>query len=275
MSYLEVKITVGAETAEILVAELSSIGFDSFMEEVNCLLAYIDETVFEEEALKEVLLKYISSPVYEIGQLEDKNWNEEWEKNFESISVEDKVLIRASFHKADKAYVHEVVIDPKMSFGTGHHETTYMMVQHQLELNHKGKKVIDAGSGTGILAILASKLGAESIFAYDIEDWAFENLKENCILNGCNNIIAAQGTIQTLEIPFPVCDIILANINKNVLLVEIPFYSRFLPAGGTLLLSGFYEEDILDILNVCENNQLELTQKKLRNKWASLALNKK
>jgi len=273
MKYEEVKIKISQDLIDIIIAELSSEGYDSFMETEEGVIAYIEESQFDLSRLKGILSKY-NSPDFTHGPLEEKNWNEEWEKNFEPIFVDDKVVVRASFHKIPKQYDYEVVIDPKMSFGTGHHETTYMMIQNQLGVNHQGKKVMDAGTGTGILAILANKLGAKEIFAYDVEDWAFENLKENINLNGCNNIKVAKGTIEDVSIPFPSCEIILANINKNVLLQEIPAYSRILVHGGHLVLSGFYEIDIDDLMKVADVNSLKLLNKKTRNNWASIVLQK-
>jgi ribosomal protein L11 methyltransferase len=273
MKYEEVKIKISQDLIDIIIAELSSEGYDSFMETEEGVTAYIEEDKFDESHLEFILSKY-TSPDFTHAPLEDKNWNEEWEKNFEPIIVNETVVVRASFHKILQQYPYEVVIDPKMSFGTGHHETTYMMIQNLLEIDHTGKKLMDAGTGTGILAILASKLGAMEIFAYDIEDWAFENLKENCNLNGCNNIKVAKGTIEDVSVPFPSCEIVLANINKNVLLHEIPAYSRILASGGHLVLSGFYESDIQDLLKITDVNSLKLLNQKTRNNWASLVLQK-
>ncbi|HEY8400888.1 MAG TPA: 50S ribosomal protein L11 methyltransferase, partial [Cytophagaceae bacterium] len=210
---------------------------------------------------------------YSVGELENKNWNEEWEKNFDPVMVEDKVAIRASFHPASGLPL-EIIINPKMSFGTGHHETTYMMVQNQLEIDHKDKLVMDAGSGTGVLAILACKLGAKQILAFDVEDWAFENLQENVKLNNCSVVIPAKGDITQVNHLAENYDIILANINKNVLLKEMPLYARYLKQGGTLILSGFYEEDIEDIQNSAFTHSLDFVARKLRNRWASLVFQK-
>lgn len=258
----------------MLMAELSEAGYDSFMETEEGIVAYVEVGLFSEERLKEVLSKYQGESVFNIAELEDKNWNEEWEKNFQPVEVDGKVIVKASFHKTGEGYPYQIIINPKMSFGTGHHETTYMMIQNQLEVDHRGKKVMDAGTGTGILAILASKLGADSVFAFDIEDWAFENLKENINLNNCANINAAQGTIESLSSPFPFYDIILANINKNVLMREMPRYSAMLEKDGVLVLSGFYCGDIPDLENVAGDASLEVIGQRDRNNWASLVLKK-
>lgn len=274
MKYLEIHIKNPVDLTEILIAELSEAGYDSFMETDEGVIAYTDQSIFEESRLQEILSRYLEMPEYRIAPLEDKNWNEEWEKNFQPVEVDDQVIIKASFHKMGEHYPVQITINPKMSFGTGHHETTYMMVQNQLGIDHKGRRVMDAGTGTGILAILASKLGASDVFAFDIEDWAFENLKENVILNDCRNIKVGQGTIESLDSPFPFYDIILANINKNVLLNEIPRYAGFLPKNGILVLSGFYKEDVQDIEKAGHSASLTLLQERARNKWASLVFKK-
>lgn len=274
MKYLEINIKNPQELSEMLMAELSEAGYDSFMETEEGIVAYVEVGLFSEERLKEVLSKYQGESVFNIAELEDKNWNEEWEKNFQPVEVDGKVIVKASFHKTGEGYPYQIIINPKMSFGTGHHETTYMMIQNQLEVDHRGKKVMDAGTGTGILAILASKLGADSVFAFDIEDWAFENLKENINLNNCANINAAQGTIESLSSPFPFYDIILANINKNVLMREMPRYSAMLEKDGVLVLSGFYCGDIPDLENVAGDASLEVIGQRDRNNWASLVLKK-
>ncbi|MBX9851175.1 MAG: 50S ribosomal protein L11 methyltransferase, partial [Cytophagaceae bacterium] len=235
---------------------------------------FVDEKLFDENALKEILSRYCITSSYKVSRLEEKNWNEEWEKNFQPVFIADTCAIKASFHKLDKTYPYEIIINPKMSFGTGHHETTSMMIENQLETDHKNKKVMDAGSGTGILAIMASKLGAEQVFAFDTEDWAFENLKENINLNACRNVKVAKGDISGVSVPFSSFDIILANINKNVLLDEIPVYSKYLSKGGILIVSGFYEEDISDIDTVCRNSSLKKISHRLKNRWASLVFQK-
>lgn len=276
MQYLELKFIIPADFFEIIMAELSSTGFDSFMEDENVLHAYVDSVLYRKEVVDELLARYFPgrSISWTVEEMENKNWNEEWEKNFEPVIIKDQCAVKASFHKLEKQFPYEIIINPKMSFGTGHHETTSMMIEQQLEADHKNKKVVDAGSGTGVLAILAEKLGSSHVVAYDIEDWAFENLKENINLNGCRNIIAAQGVIDTIKFTYTTYDLILANINKNVLLKEIPAYSRLLKEGGLLIVSGFYLEDIPDIENVCKTSSLKRINQKDRNKWASLAFEK-
>jgi ribosomal protein L11 methyltransferase len=277
LNYLELKIKVDSNFSEILLAELADSGYDSFAETVEGLDAYIEEDKFKEEDLLNVIEKYrnVFSVDYSVHKMENKNWNEEWEKNFSPVVVADKCLIRASFHVPQPQYPYEIIINPKMSFGTGHHETTSMMIENQLETDHEGKKVMDAGSGTGILSVMASKLGAENIMAFDVEDWAFENLKENIQLNHCLNIEAALGDINKVKHLHNQYDIILANINKNVLLEEIKAYSSKLRTGGILMLSGFYLEDTDDIIAEAKKFFLEKNVLKEKNRWASLIFHKK
>lgn len=272
MQFIEVKINTTPELSEILIGELVEVGFDSFQETETGLDAYIEESVFSEPVLKEILLKYSEGQniPYTVGLLENKNWNEEWEKNFQPVMIGEDCIVRASFHQPDKKYRYDIVINPKMSFGTGHHETTSMMIMHQLEIEHEGKAVMDAGSGTGILAILASRRGAQLVDAFDIEDWAFENLKENAILNGCSNILISQADITKADLRVTQYDIILANINRNVLLEEMPEYAKRLKTLGKLVLSGFYKEDIVLLETRAGEFGFKKTSQKEKNNWASL-----
>ncbi|HVD98434.1 MAG TPA: 50S ribosomal protein L11 methyltransferase [Cytophagaceae bacterium] len=272
MQFIEIKITTTPEIGEMLIAELVEIGYDSFQETDTGLDAYVEEEVFSEQALQEIIYKYSQGTVigYSIGILENKNWNEEWEKNFQPVTIGEDCIVRASFHEPGKKYKYDIVINPKMSFGTGHHETTSMMIAHQLEIDHRDKTVMDAGSGTGILAIMASMLGAKLVDAFDIEDWAFENMKENAILNGCSNIRISQGDITKAELREKTYDIILANINRNVLLEEIPEYAKRLKTAGKLVLSGFYKEDVPMLEERTAAFGLKKTSTKEKNNWASL-----
>lgn len=272
MQFVEVKIETTPEMAEILIAELVEVGYDSFQETETGLDAYVDQDIFSEDVLKEILQKYSFEEKipYTVGLLEDKNWNEEWEKNFPPVIIGDECIVRASFHHPEKPYKYDIVINPKMSFGTGHHETTSMMLEHQLETDHQDKTVMDAGSGTGILAIMASKRGARLVDAFDIEDWAFENLKENAILNGCSNILISQGEVVRANLRESQYDLILANINRNVLLDEMPEYTKRLKSSGKLILSGFYTEDIPLLEERAGEFGLKKTSFKQKNNWASL-----
>lgn len=274
MLYLEANIEVNAEFSEILVAELAEIGFDTFLENDNGLLAYITEDEFDDIAFKQVMETYAPKTTlfYSLKKIEKENWNEEWEKSFNPIQVLDKILVRASFHESKPNFEHEIIITPKMSFGTGHHETTSQIMELQLEIDHKNKSVLDVGTGTGILAILAEKLGANEIKAFDIDEWSVENTIENLGLNSCQNIEVALGTIANE--PAKTYDIVIANINRNILLDEISIYATFMKPGAILMLSGFYEKDIAEIEACCETNQLKKVKQISKKEWAAVVFNK-
>lgn len=273
-NYIETRLKLNPEYNEILMAELAEIGYESFVETNEGLSAYIPETDFDLEALQQLVERYQS--LTEIGleyeQLETKNWNEEWERNYQPIEVAGKIRVRASYHTPDPSFEYDIVIDPKMSFGTGHHETTTLVMEQQLSLDQREKSVLDVGSGTGILAILAEKLGATRLTAFDIEEWAYLNAVENAAMNGCTHIHVFQGTIA--DCPPDTYDIVLANINRNILLQEIPTYVSFLAPGGTLMVSGFYEFDIADIVQKAEEVHLRLVTQKTLNQWAVLRFEK-
>ncbi|QOI96645.1 MAG: 50S ribosomal protein L11 methyltransferase [Flammeovirgaceae bacterium] len=273
MYYTRLQVVCSPEFSEILMAEVAEAGFDTFMETERGFEAYVEKNQYTKDKLQEVKEKYsgITPVVFYLDRVEKKNWNEEWEKSYEPILVENKCLIRASFHQPEKTYPYEIIITPKMSFGTGHHQTTYLMIKSQLEMDHTNKVVMDAGTGTGVLAILASKLGASRVEAIDIDEWSILNSKENADLNGCPNISIRQGKLSdlTFEGDF---DIILANINKNILLEELHQYVAYLKPGGRLLLSGFYEKDIPDLLTEALRYALQHVQTDVRDNWASLLL---
>jgi ribosomal protein L11 methyltransferase len=268
MSYIEVDIKSSADFADILMAELGEIGFETFTEEPDGLKAYIPEETFSQESLVFNRYKDFFDFSFSKITIEKQNWNAEWERNYPPIRVGDQVLVRASFHEADPNVAYDIVINPKMSFGTGHHETTSMVMAHQLEIDHKNKSVIDIGCGTGILAILAEKLGANDLSAFDIEEWAAENSIENAQLNGCEKIIIRQGTIENE--PIKQYDIVLANINRNILLRDISQYINYLKPKGTLVISGFYTSDQADIENKFAEFNLRKTGEKSKNNWASV-----
>jgi ribosomal protein L11 methyltransferase len=273
MDYFELSLSVEADYSEILMAELAEIGFDSFIETDEGLQAYVLESDFQERSLKELMENYADkTPLsYSLKKIEKQNWNKEWESNFSPIEVLDKVYIRATFHEpANELFEHEIIITPKMSFGTGHHETTSQMMELQLEIDHKQKSILDVGTGTGILAILAAKLGADKIHAFDIDEWSVENTIENIQLNGTNLVTIELGTIDSQKPE--VYDIVLANINRNILLEEIPKYATF--TKDYLLLSGFYEHDIADIQQKAENNGLKKIKHISKNNWAAVVFKK-
>ncbi|MFN3803005.1 50S ribosomal protein L11 methyltransferase [Belliella pelovolcani] len=275
MQYLEFKISCKEDFREVLIAELAEVGFDSFLETDQGLDAYIEEGLFDREAYQEVLEKYqeVAHVLVEEGVMAKVNWNEEWEKHYDPIQVGEQVYVRASFHAPKPEIAHEILINPKMSFGTGHHATTFLMLSHQLDLDHQSKRVIDIGSGTGILAIMAHKLGARQVEAFDIDDWCVENGNENFDLNGMSTVRMGLGTVREVA-PQGIFDIVLANINKNVLLDEMEVYASLLDRGGFLLLSGFYTHDITDIEQKAAKEGLRLLKQKDKDNWAALIFEK-
>jgi ribosomal protein L11 methyltransferase len=273
--YTRLRVTCTAEQAELLMAEISEVGFDSFLETEDGFEAYAVMETFDRKLIEEILEDYQSRPgssiTTHIDKIPRENWNEQWEKDYEPIVVDDKCLIRAEFHRLNHSYPYELIITPKMSFGTGHHQTTYLMIKTQLALNHVGKRVMDAGCGTAILSVMASKLGAASVEAFDIDDWSVSNGRENIEINGCKNITHHQGKLAELGLTGQF-DIILANINKNVLLEELPHYARYLSPHGVLVMSGFFSSDIRDLLEVDTSPKLRETGRDEREEWASLIL---
>lgn len=274
MYYSRLKVICDAEFSEILMAEIGEVGFDTFMETDDGFEAYVEKEKYNKELLQFIKEKYIQQTplVFYQDRIEKQNWNEEWEKNYEPIIVDDRCLIRADFHKIEKKYPYEIIITPKMSFGTGHHQTTYLMIKNQLDIDHKNKRVMDAGCGTSILSVMAAKLGAREVEAFDIDEWSVSNGKENIEVNGCNNIVHQQlGKLSdfTFEGKF---DVILANINKNVLLDEMELYKNLLQPNGMLLLSGFYISDIADLLREADPFGLQEVRRDEKETWAALLL---
>lgn len=233
---------------DLLINALGEIGFDTFEELDFGFKAYIPTDEFDQGKLDEVLALYqeMFSFSYEVTLIPQKNWNEVWESNFEPLEIGGKIYVRATFHQPKPGFPFEIVIDPKMAFGTGHHQTTAMMLGLMLENNFEDKKVLDMGCGTGILAIMASKLGAQKIIAIDYDPVCFESTIENSKLNHIDNITALCGSREA--IPSEQFDIILANINRNILMDQLPRYSEALKTGGEMYLSGFYKSPDLDII---------------------------
>ncbi|HRK53873.1 MAG TPA: 50S ribosomal protein L11 methyltransferase [Cyclobacteriaceae bacterium] len=273
MYHTRLSVTCDPLFSEILIAEISQAGFDSFLENENGFEAYAEVDRFDESLVAEIKNKYdqVKPLLFSWDRIEKKNWNEEWEKSYEPIIVDDRCVIRAEFHQIKKEYPYTITITPKMSFGTGHHQTTYLMIKAQMDMDHKNKMVMDAGCGTAILSIMASKLGAKSVEAFDIDEWSVINGKENIEVNNCENINIRQGMISELTFEDNY-DIILANINKNILLQELPQYVAYLNPGGYLLLSGFYERDIPDLMTRAHVYQLKQVSRDVRENWASLLL---
>ena len=283
MEFIELRFILDTEYNEILVAELGEVGFESFIDTENGLNAYIQADLYDENNINEIAQTYQETFAFSFETIivPKMNWNEEWEKNYPPIIVAEKCIVKASFHQIEQKYPYEITINPKMSFGTGHHETTALMLENQLSVNHQDKNIVDVGCGTGILAIMAYKLGAKSAVAFDIEEWAVENTKENFALNNCpiNNALGDNlshifmGTIKDVA-PKSSFDIVLANINRNVLLAEIPVYTQMLVGNGYLLVSGFYEQDMEDISKVAGSVGLQKISFKVKNNWTSIVFQK-
>lgn len=254
---------------EILIAELGYAGFESFVETIDGVAAYIQKSEWYDTILKGIYI--LENNEFEISytfeDIEQVNWNEEWEKNFQPIIVDNSCTVRAPFHgKPDTQY--DIIIEPKMSFGTGHHETTHMMIQHILANNFQDKSVLDMGCGTAVLAILTEMKGAKTIDAIDIDNWCYLNSIENAGRNNCNKINVYEGDVNLLTNKN--YDIIIANINRNILLKDIAIYAKCLNPSGVLYLSGFYNTDISIIEVECNKNELTLVSKLERNNWVAL-----
>lgn len=272
MNYFEVSVAISPfeeYMGDIMAAELAEIGFESFVPNDNGLLAYVAEADFDADKLDEVVRNFPIEQVaveYTAELIPQKDWNEEWEKNFfEPIVIGNECVIHSSFHKDVPQAKYDIVINPKMAFGTGHHETTQLMIGEILKMDLAGKKVLDMGCGTSVLAILASMRGAEDLTAIDIDTWCTENSQENVELNGVQGIKILLGGAELLAgMHF---DIIIANINRNILLADMKRYADCLPAGGELYMSGFYKEDIPTIEAEANRNGLTLDHFSENNNW--------
>jgi len=270
LNYLEYNFTVSplAQARDILLAELAELGFDSFVEIEDGLLAYIVVDKASEEALHRIYA--LQNPDFQISwtvkEIEQQNWNEEWEKNFHPIAIDQICRVRAPFHEA-KTFSYEIIIEPKMSFGTGHHETTYMMLKLLLEEDLRDKKVLDMGCGTGVLAILTEMRGAREINAIDIDEWSVVNAMENIERNDCEKVHVELGDASLLR--GRTYDLIIANINRNILLKDISFYTSCLNKKGVLLLSGFYLSDLDMISTKCSSYNLRFEKNLEKNNWVA------
>lgn len=269
MDFVTIKVTCSEAFTEILMVALFELGFDSFQELGDGFEGSCEHKQFNQKALEDVLNNY-TDVAYTLKEEDKTNWNEAWEKNYDPIIVGDKCIVRATFHKPQPQFPYEIIVTPKMSFGTGHHATTYQVLDYQTELNHTDKKVLDVGTGTGILAIMASKRGASRITATDIDDWCIENSEENFALNEVKGVKIIKGQIEQVEESD--YDLIFANINKNVLLDQIKSYAARLKPSGKLILSGFYDRDIADLKEEAKKYGLVEDTHTVRDQWAMLAL---
>lgn len=269
-SYIEVRFQAASEQQEILIALLGELPYESFEEGNEELKAYIKSALFQERDLMEDPLLASFNPVW--VEIPYQNWNETWEKSFQSLIVKDQLYIRAPFHPPHPSLSTELIIQPKMAFGTGHHATTELMLQWMMQLNLSKKIIADLGCGTAILAIFAEKLGAKIIHALDIDRQAVINAEENILLNNCVNIMLRQGTAE--DVQNIKAEVVMANINRNILLDEMHFYAHMLTDGGELLLSGFYSTDQPLILSKAAGFGLESVDYLEKNGWVCAYLKK-
>ena len=278
MKYFEVTFSANPcnETiTDILSALTAEIGFESFVECEGGMQAYIQQSLFDEEALKNIIVDFPipdTKITYTITEPEDKDWNEEWEKNFfQPIVIEDRCVIHSTFHKDYPKAEYDIVINPQMAFGTGHHETTSSILGELLDADLKGKSVLDMGCGTSILAILASMRGADPVTAIDIDDWCVNNSRDNIALNNINNITVELGNASLLEGRKPF-DVIIANINRNILLNDMAAYTACMHKGSEIYMSGFYVQDIDAIRSKGESLGLKFVHYREKNNWAAVKL---
>jgi ribosomal protein L11 methyltransferase len=271
MHYLQITIPVADPAVqEILIALLPDLGYEGFEQQESALQAFLPAGSFDSASL-EILLKQYKLP-YTSATLEERNWNEEWEKSFEPVQVGHFCAVRAIFHPPIPGVTHELIVTPKMSFGTGHHATTFMMLQAMQHLDFQHKHVLDFGTGTGVLAILAEKLGAASVLAIDNDDWSIENARENISENTCSSISPRKMDKIPTDRSF---DIILANINKHVLLAELRSMAQQLTIGGVILLSGLLEDDFEAIENEAQTNNLSISERMTKGSWICLKAQKR
>lgn len=271
---LSCKITPPQPGVDIITAQLAEIDFESFEETEQGVNAYIQERYFDEEKVIDVFVSLENIVVeYEQKLIPAQNWNAVWESNFEPVIIDGKCSVRAPFHVKPEGVEFDLVIEPKMSFGTAHHETTSLMISYLLKADVKDKYVLDMGCGTAVLAILAGMKGAKNITAIDIDEWPVENAKENARNNNVMQIEVIMGGAEQLG--KKMFDVILANINRNVLLADMASYSNVLNINGTLFLSGFYKEDLEQITNSASENGLEFVSFETKNNWTAAQYNKK
>lgn len=259
---------------EVLVAELADLGFESFVETDNGVKAYIVESDFNTSLLKGLMTAEINDQhlSHTVQLIQDQNWNAEWEKNFDPIIVDEMCLVRAPFHTGLPSYKYEIIIEPKMSFGTGHHATTHLVISEMMKQDFTGKQVLDMGCGTGILAIFGQMLGAKEADAIDIDQWSYENTLENIERNNVQDITTILGGAEV--IPSKQYDIILANINRNILVRDMHHYNSVLAQGGTIFFSGFYTHDKPEIDNKASEFNWQLQTEQSRGEWCVLRYSK-
>jgi len=278
MNYLQVNFeftAIADYQQDLLIAALADIGFDTFEDTANGFNAFIVDDQYNETNLNEALMSFGDELqyTYTVEAIASKNWNEEWEKNFSPLVINEDCYVRATFHEQQAQYRHEIVIDPKMAFGTGHHQTTTMMMLYILATEMHGKTILDMGAGTGILGILAAKRGAKTITAIDNDDVCYRSAIENAALNKVDNLTLLCGSKEA--IPSQNFDIILANINRNILLDQIESYANVLVKDGLIFFSGFYEIPDLDMIkNHCAKFGLIYVDHQKNGEWVAAQFKK-
>lgn len=278
MKYREFLYDVSGKPAfanEIVVAYLSEAGFDSFSEDNRSISCYIPAHMFNTALFAEansLIEQAIGNCPFQEKEIPDINWNKEWETHFEPVLVHDFCMVRAPFHTPNSTVKYDVVIQPKMSFGTGHHETTYLILEYMSTLNFRGKSVADCGCGTGVLALVAALDGAGSVYAFDYDTICYENTIENCALNNCEHILVEHGELSLLQ--NRTFDYLLANINRNILTQNMTVLANSLQENGLLIMSGFYEQDVPIIQEYALQNKLKFVYFKAKNKWSITVFSK-
>jgi ribosomal protein L11 methyltransferase len=277
MNYLEFNFDISPfkPWSEILTAYLSDIDFDGFHHENETLKAFVAEDSFKAIEFEDIIDGIAKADVtisYTRCKIPQQNWNKQWESNFDPVAVNDELLIIAPFHKKNDAFNLNIVIQPKMSFGTGHHQTTHLMCEAILKLDLKEHHILDMGSGTGVLAILAEKKGAKNITAIDIEDWSVESCIENSVLNDCKHVDSLCGGIELID--GKKFDVIFANINKNILKDQMNAYYEALNKNGFLYLSGFFETDVDELISFAKREGFFSRTSHVKEEWAMLVFQK-
>jgi len=270
VNYYQLNIPVkgNQDETDMLIALLAEVGFESFEEAEDQVIAYIPEKDYQPNLLEKI--DYCRQPdvVDKITRtfIPDQNWNEVWESNYPSVTISDRCIVRAPFHTAPEGVEFDIIVKPKMAFGTAHHETTAQMLEVMLDQDLKGKMVLDMGCGSGVLAILCSMKGAAEVLAIDNDEWSYNNTVENAEINGVTNIVAVLGDADNLHAPMAF-DVILANINKNILMRDMPVYADVLKAGGHIFFSGFYTEDLPDMVTNATKSHLTFVESRAKNNW--------
>lgn len=279
MQYIRLSLQVTSANeivTDVISYYLGDLGYESFQATENGLDAYIPKVNFSEQKIEKLINKLLSDKLfsdvtfdYSVKEIKDQNWNEKWEKNyFNPLIISNQCLIRSSFHSVNKSFKFEIIIDPKMAFGTGHHQTTNLMIQEILKQDLKNKDVLDIGCGTAVLAILASKMNAQNVVAIDFDEWAYKNAKENVMLNNTSDIDVKHGTVNLIK--NKTFDFVFANINRNVLLQDIDKYAKALNPNGVLIMSGFYVDDVSIIKRASKEKGLKPLGIETKDNWAAM-----